>query len=171
MKAIYQTKYGKSEVLQYGELDSPVIKANEMRIKNYASSVNPRDWLIRSGKYQLQILVPSFPLILGSDFAGEIIEIGSKVKGFKSGDNVFGMKNPSQGLATYSEEVVSRANNIALIPKGIFYTQAVGVPLCSLTAWQALVEKTGIKTGMKVLIIGASGGTSFILISLVCKFL
>jgi NADPH:quinone reductase-like Zn-dependent oxidoreductase len=158
MKAIYQTKYGKSDVLQYGEQTSPVLKANEIRIKNYAASVNPRDWMIRSGRYQLQFLVPSFPLILGSDFAGEIIEIGVKVKHFASGDKVFGMKNPSEGLATYAEEVVAPEKNIALIPKGLSYTEAAGVPLCSLTAWQALVQKAGIKKGMTVLIIGASGG-------------
>jgi NADPH:quinone reductase-like Zn-dependent oxidoreductase len=158
MKAVYQTKYGKSDVLQYGEQANPTLKANEIRVKNYASSVNPRDWMIRSGRYQLQFLVPSFPLILGSDFAGEIIEIGSKVKGFKLGDKVFGMKNPSEGLATYSEEVVAPAKNMAIIPKGLSYTEAAGVPLCSVTAWQALVRKADMKKGLKVLIVGASGG-------------
>jgi NADPH:quinone reductase-like Zn-dependent oxidoreductase len=158
MKAVYQTKYGKSDVLQYGEQANPTPKANEIRVKNYASSINPRDWMIRRGRYQLQFLVPSFPLILGSDFAGEIIEIGSKVKGFKLGDKVFGMKNPSEGLATYSEEVVAPTKNMAIIPKGLSYTEAAGVPLCSLTAWQALVGKADMKKGLKVLIVGASGG-------------
>ena len=158
MKAVYQTKYGKSDVLQYGEQSTPKMKANEVRIKNHASSVNPRDWMIRSGRYQLQFLVPSFPLILGSDFAGEVLEVGSKVKTFKPGDKVFGMKNPSEGLATYAEEVSANEKNIALIPNGTSYTQAAGVPLCSLTAWQALVNKAGLKKGMKVLVIGASGG-------------
>jgi NADPH:quinone reductase-like Zn-dependent oxidoreductase len=137
MKAVYQTKYGKSDVLQYGEQISPSLKANEIRIKNYASSVNPRDWMIRSGRYQLQFLVPSFPLILGSDFSGEVLETGAKVKGFKVGDKVFGMKNPSEGLATYAEEVVAPAKTMALIPKGLSYTDVAGVPLCSLTAWHA----------------------------------
>jgi len=158
VKAVYQTKYGKSDVLQYGVQTSPVLKKNEIRIKNHAASVNPRDWMIRSGRYQLQFLVPSFPLILGSDFAGEVLEIGAKVKGFKLGDKVFGMKNPSEGLATYSEEVVAPAKNMALIPQGTSYIEATGVPLCSLTAWQALVKKACIKNGQKVLIIGASGG-------------
>jgi NADPH:quinone reductase-like Zn-dependent oxidoreductase len=80
MKAVYQTKYGKSDVLQYGEQSRPAMKANEVRIKNHASSVNPRDWMIRSGRYQLQFLVPSFPLILGSDFVGEVMKIGASVR-------------------------------------------------------------------------------------------
>jgi len=158
MKAVYQTKYGKSDVLQYGEQVSPVVKENEVRLKNYASSVNPRDWMIRSGRYQLQFLVPKFPLILGSDFAGEVLEIGAKVEGFKPGDKVFGMKNPSEGLATYAEEVVALEKSMALMPKSISYAEAAGVPLCSLTAWQALIQKANMKKGMKVLIIGASGG-------------
>jgi len=158
MKAVYQVKYGKSDVLQYGEQNSPAMKANEVRIKNYASSVNPRDWIIRSGRYQLQFLVPKFPLILGSDFAGEVVEVGAKVSSFKRGDHVFGMKNPSQGLATYADEVVALESSMSLIPEGMSYIEAAGVPLCSLTAWQALVQKAKIKKGNKVLIIGAAGG-------------
>jgi NADPH:quinone reductase-like Zn-dependent oxidoreductase len=158
MKAIYQTEYGKSDVLQYGEQPTPVIKADEVRIKNHASSVNPRDWMIRSGRYQLQFLVPSFPLILGSDFAGEVLEIGSRVMGFKEGDKVFGMKNPSEGLATYAELVTAAEKSITLMPEGSSYIEAAGIPLCALTAWQALVQQGRMKKGMNILIIGASGG-------------
>lgn len=160
MKAIYQNQYGKSDVLQYGEKAAPRarLKPGEIRIKNHASSVNPRDWMIRSGHYQLQFLVPSFPLILGSDFAGEVLEIGSKVDRFNVGDKVFGMKNPSEGLATYCGEVVAPAKNTAFIPEGLSYTEAAGVPLCALTAWQALVVLAGMKEGFKVLVVGASGG-------------
>jgi len=158
MKAVYQTKYGKSEVLQYGEQNTPNIKPDEVLIDNHASSVNPRDWMIRSGRYQLQFLVPSFPLILGSDLAGDVIAVGAKVSGFKVGDRVFGMKNPSEGLASYAEKVAVSERNIALIPEGLSYLDAGGIPLCSLTAWQALVDKAAIKAGMEVMVIGASGG-------------
>jgi len=158
MNAIYQRKYGKSDVLLFGEQPSPILGPRDLRVKNHAASVNPRDWMIRSGRYQLQFLVPSFPLILGSDFAGQVIEVGAKVKGFSVGDRVFGMKNPSEGIATYAEEVVVRANNTAHVPAKLSYTEAAGVPLCALTAWQALVSKAGIKKGMKVLVIGGSGG-------------
>ena len=54
MKAIYQTKYGKSDVLEFGEQISPRLGEGDIRVKNYAASVNPRDWMIRSGRYQLQ---------------------------------------------------------------------------------------------------------------------
>lgn len=158
MKAVYQTSYGKSHVLQYGEQTSPDIKPNEVLVRNYASSVNPRDWLIRSGRYQLQFLVPKFPLILGSDLAGEVIEVGERVRNFKAGDRVFGMKNPSEGLGAYAEHVSVPEDNISLIPDGLSYVEAAGLPLCALTAWQALVDKGHITKGNKVLVIGGSGG-------------
>ncbi len=158
MKAIYQTQTGKSDVLQFGEQDSPRLKANQIRIENHAASVNPRDWMIRSGRYQLQFLVPAYPLILGSDFAGKVVEVGRDVTRFKLGERVFGMKNPYRGLATYAEEVVAAEKNMAHMPKDFSYEQAAGMPLCALTAWQALVNQAQIQAGMKVLVIGASGG-------------
>ncbi len=162
MKAIFQTRYGKSHVLQYGDQSGPAsnvnIKPRQLLIANHAASVNPRDWMIRSGRYQLQFLVPSFPLILGSDFAGVVLSVGAGVKNFKVGDRVFGMKNPSQGLATYAEQVVVNEQSAVRIPDNLSFIDAAGIPLCALTAWQALIKKAKLKSGMKVLIIGASGG-------------
>ncbi len=162
MKAAYQSQYGKSDVLQIGALLAPTVKSHQVLVANHASSINPRDWMIRAGKYQLQFLAPKFPLILGSDLAGVVTQVGSNVSHFKVGDRVYGMKNPSQGLATYAEQVVVNEASLAKIPEQLSFTQAAGVPLCALTAWQALVEKAGLKensaTQKKVLIIGASGG-------------
>lgn len=158
MKAVFQTAYGSSDVLRYGDQKDPDIKPNEVLVRNYASSVNPRDCLIRSGRYQLQFLVPKFPLILGSDLAGEVLKTGRRVKGFKPGDRVFGMKNPFEGLSTYAEQVAVPAANIALIPGHLSYIEAAGVPLCGLTAWQALVGHANLRAGQHVLVVGASGG-------------
>ncbi|MBW0145904.1 NADP-dependent oxidoreductase [Marinobacter arenosus] len=158
MKAVFQTVYGNSDVLRYGDQENPDIKPNQVLVRNYASSVNPRDCLIRSGRYQLQFLVPKFPLILGSDLAGEVLETGRRVKGFKPGDRVFGMKNPMEGLSTYAEQVAVPAANVALIPGHLSYIEAAGVPLCGLTAWQALVGHANLSAGKHVLVVGASGG-------------
>jgi len=158
MKAIFQTKYGKPEVLQVGEQPTPVIGKDEVLIENYATSVNPRDCLIRAGRYQLQFKVPGFPLILGSDCAGVIVKKGSEVTNFNVGDRVYGFKNPSHGLATYAQYVSINKNLIALSPIGMDLENVAGTPLCSLTAWQALVDKAGLKPKQRVLILGASGG-------------
>jgi NADPH:quinone reductase-like Zn-dependent oxidoreductase len=158
MQAIYQQRYGGSEVLTFGELPQPTIKPNQVLIEVHATSVNPRDWLIRSGKYQLQFLVPKFPLVLGSDVAGVVVAVGAKVKNFKQGDHVIALKNPSHGLATYAQYVAVDEYALALKPSIMSFEEAGGLPLCSLTAWQALADIAKLKQGDKVLIIGASGG-------------
>jgi NADPH:quinone reductase-like Zn-dependent oxidoreductase len=155
MQAIYQQRYGGSEVLTFGELPQPTIKPNQVLIEVHATSVNPRDWLIRSGKYQLQFLVPKFPLVLGSDVAGVVVAVGAKVKNFKQGDHVIALKNPSHGLATYAQYVAVDEYALALKPSIMSFEEAGGLPLCSLTAWQALVDIAKLKQGDKVLIIGA----------------
>ena len=168
MRAVYQTRSGKPDVLQLGELPTPDCTDDHILVDNLATSVNPRDCLIRAGRYQLQFLVPKFPLVLGSDCYGRILSTGSKEKGFKAGDLVYGLKNPSHGLGTYADRVVISPDNIALAPKNITAEQAAGVPLCALTAWQALIDHGQLKAkqqkpgqsknSLRVLIIGASGG-------------
>ncbi len=158
MKAIYQKRYGKPDVLTYGEQPQPTLEANQVLVKNYATSVNPRDCLIRAGKYQLQFLVRGFPLILGSDFAGCVVKTGDNVRHFQVGDRVYGMKNPSHGLATYAEYVSVDQQHLSLVPASLDYEHAAAVPLCALTAWQALFDKASMQAGDRILIIGASGG-------------
>ena len=158
MKAIFQKEYGSSDVLKYGDMPQPKIGRQQVLVEVHASSINPRDWLIRAGKYQLQAVVPRFPLVLGSDISGKVVAVGAGVTRFKPGDEVFGMKNPVQGLGAHAE--FAAVNEIALArkPENMDFDAAGGLPLCALTAWQALVDIAGVQPGKRVLIIGASGG-------------
>lgn len=168
MKAVFQTRNGKPDVLQVGDLPAPSGGPRDVLVDNLATSVNPRDCLIRAGRYQLQFLVPKFPLVLGSDCYGRILSTGDETRGFNVGDLVYGLKNPSHGLGTYSNRVSIPAKNLALAPNNISAVQAAGVPLCSLTAWQALIDHGQLTLNRlqpaqenrkkRVLIIGASGG-------------
>ena len=164
MQAVFQTQSGKPDVLQLGELPTPTCGPKDVLVSNLATSVNPRDCLIRAGRYQLQFLVPKFPLVLGSDCYGRVLSTGDQVSDFNIGDLVYGLKNPSHGLGTYSDHVVIPAKNVAHAADNISIEQAAGVPLCALTAWQALVEQGGLATEApitspkRVLVIGASGG-------------
>ena len=158
MKAIYQTQYGSTDALICGELPEPEITARQVLVENHAASINPRDWLIRSGKYQMQFAVPKFPLILGSDFSGVVVKVGSQVKTIKEGDSVYGMKNPKDGLGSYAQFVAVNEKSVDIKPSIISYQQAAATPLCGLTAWQALVNIAKIKAGQRVLVVGASGG-------------
>lgn len=158
MKAIFQNEYGGSDVLTYGELPEPKIGRQQVLVEVYDSSINPRDWLIRAGKYQLQFIVPAFPLVLGSDISGKVVAVGAGVTRFKPGDEVFGLKNPAHGLGAHAEFAAVNEAALTCKPENMDFEAAGGLPLCALTAWQALVDIAGIQSGKRVLIIGASGG-------------
>lgn len=158
MRAVCIEKLGSPEVLKVCEFPRPTPKANEVLVRVRASSVNPRDTLIRSGRYQLQFLLPKRPLVLGSDIAGVIEAVGERVRGFKIGDQVMAMKNPTEGHGGYAEYVTVRATSLAPKPSERSFNEAAGLPLCGLTALQALRKPGRLRSGEDVLVIGASGG-------------
>lgn len=158
MKAVYIERYGSTDVLIYGERPRPAPKPDEILIEVHAASVNPRDWLIRSGRYQMRWLLPPFPLILGSDVAGVVVEVGEKVERFEPGDKVYAMVPTSRGFGAYAEYAAVADPAATWMPQNMSFEQAAGVPLAGLTAYQALCENGDIGPGHNVLVIGASGG-------------
>jgi NADPH:quinone reductase-like Zn-dependent oxidoreductase len=156
MKAVQIHRYGAPEELKYEDAPDPVIKEDEVLVKVYASGVNPIDWKVRKG-YLKQWLPHSFPLILGWDLSGVVEQVGSNVKNFKKGDEVYGRPDPSRN-GTYAEYIAVRASELAFKPTTLNHTEAAAVPLAGLTAWQGLMHEGELKPGQKVLINGASGG-------------
>ncbi|MFM2060435.1 MAG: hypothetical protein RLZZ507_105 [Cyanobacteriota bacterium] len=155
MKAVVIRRYGDAEVLQYEEVEQPKIKPDQLLVKVHASSVNPIDWKTRKG--MLSILTGNnFPLILGFDVAGEVVEVGSQVTRFKVGDAIYGSTSFPGGA--YAEFAAIPENLAAPKPNNLTYEEAATVPLAALTALQALRDLGNIKSGQKVLINGASGG-------------
>ncbi|AFY77974.1 Zn-dependent oxidoreductase, NADPH:quinone reductase [Pleurocapsa sp. PCC 7327] len=156
MKAIIINRYGSADVLQYADVEKPSLKSDRLLIKIYASSVNPIDWKIRQG--MLQFLTGyKFPLILGFDVSGEVVEVGDRVTKFKPGDAVYAYLGSIPGGA-YAEYVAVAEQFVCLKPNNITHEQAAAVPLAATTALQALRDAGEIKRGQKVLINGASGG-------------
>ncbi|MBD2385239.1 NAD(P)-dependent alcohol dehydrogenase [Cylindrospermum sp. FACHB-282] len=155
MKAVVIRKYGSAEVLQYEDVEPPKIKSNQLLVKVHASSVNPIDWKIRKGMFSL-ITGSTFPKILGFDLAGEVVQVGSQVTRFKSGDAIYG----STGLpgGAYAEYAAIAENLVALKPSNLTYEEAAAVPGGALTALQSLRDQGQIKSGQLVLINGAAGG-------------
>ena len=156
MKAIRIHEFGGPEVLKLEEVPRPIPAAGEVLIKVFATSVNPVDWKIREGQRKEKFPV-NFPLIPGWDVSGEIEEVGSDVKNFRKGDEVYSRPDPTKN-GTYAEYVVVKANQVALKPKSIDHEQAAAVPLAGLTAWQGLFDYGQLQQGQKVLIHAASGG-------------
>nr|WP_315224674.1 NADP-dependent oxidoreductase [uncultured Flavobacterium sp.] len=168
MKAITLKSPGGVEELNYTELETPKINAEEVLIKVKAISINPVDVKTRAGKGIYGRIKTESPLILGWDIAGTVEETKSDL--FRVGDEVFGMVNfPGHGKA-YAEYVAAPANQLALKPNTISFENAAATTLVALTAWQALVTNANVKKGEKVLIHAAAGGVGHIAIQ-IAKYL
>jgi NADPH:quinone reductase-like Zn-dependent oxidoreductase len=156
MKAIRIHEFGGPEVLKLEEVPRPEPGADEVLIKVFATSVNPVDWKIRKGQRK-EKFPTKFPLIPGWDVSGEIEEVGSDIKIFRKGDEVYSRPDLTKN-GTYAEYVVVKADLVGLKPKSIDHEKAAAVPLAGLTAWQGLFDHGGLQAGQKVLIHAASGG-------------
>jgi len=156
MKAVRIHEFGGPEVLKIEDIPVPKPNADELLVKVYATSVNPVDWKIREGMRKDKFPSP-LPLTLGWDLAGVVAEVGSDVKNFKKGDEIYARPDPTRN-GTYAEYIVVRASEVALKPKTLSFTEAAAVPLAGLTAWQGLFKYGWLQEGQRVLIHAASGG-------------
>lgn len=156
MKAVVIEQYGDKENLKELEVKKPDINENQVLVEMHATSVNPIDWKIREG--YLKDMIPfKFPIILGWDAAGVIVEKGAKVKEFNVGDKVFA-RPATTDHGTYAEYAAVDENLLAKMPNNLSFEEAASIPLTTETAWQCLVDKGDLKSGQKVLIHAGAGG-------------
>ena len=158
MKAIINAGTPLNPCLEVAERPMPELSPNDVLVKVYASSVNPKDWKLNLNMSRIHALrsTGSRPALFGDDMAGVVVEVGSAVTQFKPGDAVYGMdmRLRTAALAEYARIATKR---IALKPKSLSFEEAAGVPLAALTALQGL-RKGHAKKGSRVFITGASGG-------------
>ena len=156
MKAFILDRYGRGQPLRFGELPQPEIGDTDVLVEIHAASVNPIDNKIRAGEFKL-ILPFKLPVALGSDLAGVVVKVGSKVTAFKPGDEVYSHPDASV-VGTFAEYIAVAEADLAHKPASLSMEEAASVPLVALTAWQALFERAGVKAGDKVFIQAGSGG-------------
>lgn len=156
MKAIAIREWGTPQELKQIELENPIPKADQILIKVFASGINPVDWKQRKGNHKY-ILGAPFPIVLGYDVCGEVVEVGQLITAFKPGDIVFGDLDNTYGGAL-AELALGHENCFAIKPNNISIEEASAVTLAGLTALQALRNKGKIKPDSTVVINGASGG-------------
>ncbi len=161
MKAIVFPAYGGPEVLRYEEIDTPVPRDNEVRIRVHAASVNAGDWhLLRADPFLVRLAFGLFKPkvnILGADLAGTVESVGQKVTQFAPGDAVFGDISP-RGFGAFAEYACAPESLIAIKPENLSFSEAAAVPAAGVTALQALRDSGRIRPGENVLVNGASGG-------------
>ncbi len=156
MKAVLIRQFGLPAVMKIEEVERPTVSGDQVLVRVYYTSVNPVDWKIRNGSLRL-LTGSKFPMRLGFDVAGEVVETGPAAAKLKKGDRVFGMLD-FRHTGAYAEYVCVREKNLALLPENLDFREAAAVPLAGLTAYQALHYKGKLESGKAVLINGASGG-------------
>ncbi|MCW0194814.1 MAG: NADP-dependent oxidoreductase [Rhodococcus sp.] len=162
MRALTFTGYKRP--LQETTAPEPAVGDHDVLVKVQAAGLNQLDEKIRTGEFK-QLLHYSFPLTLGHDMAGTVIQIGALVRQFSIGDEVYA--RPRDGrIGTFAERISVHEDDVALRPTSINIVEAGSLPLVALTAWQALVERANVQPGQKVLIHAGAGGVGSIAIQL-----
>jgi NADPH:quinone reductase-like Zn-dependent oxidoreductase len=161
MKAVYVRQWGGSDAAVIEDTAIPQPGAGELLVRVRATSINPVDWKIREGYLQEYL---SLPLLLGSDFAGDVEALGEGVTGIPIGRSVYGMKGLRGGA--YAEYTTVPANEIAPKPASLSYAEAASVPHAAVTAWNALYEAANIQAAQRVLIHAAAGGVGHFAVQL-----
>lgn len=164
MKAFIVDRYKKKGALRLGEMPEPALRDDDVLIEIYAAGLNPLDSKLRDGAFK-PLLPYRPPFILGHDLAGIVVRIGAKVRHFQPGDEVYA--RPRDGrIGAFAEFIAVNEADLALKPKNLTMEEAASIPLVGLTAWQALVERAGLRKGQKVLIHAGSGGVGTFAIQL-----
>ncbi len=164
MKAIRIHAYGDTSQMQCEEVPVPACGPNDVLVRVVAAGINPIDWKIRAGAMAGQLPKP-FPITLGHDAAGIVVEAGSATSGFKAGDEVFFYADFMHG-GTYAEYVAVEAAQVALKPRTVPFAAAAALPTPGQAAWTALVETAQVASGMRVLVHGGAGALGSIAVQL-----
>ncbi len=164
MKAFILERYGSAGHVRLGDRPEPEVREDDVLIQVHAAGVNLLDSKIRNGEFK-RILPYGFPLILGHDVAGVVARVGSRVRRFKPGDEVYA--RPADGrIGAFAELIAIKEDDVAIKPKTLTMEEAASIPLVGLTAWQALIEAAHLKNRQKVLIHAGSGGVGTFAIQL-----
>jgi NADPH:quinone reductase-like Zn-dependent oxidoreductase len=156
MKALTFQRYGKSPGIGFTEVPRPVPKPDELLVRVHAAGLNPIDNMIPTGIFK-PVLKFKLPATLGSDLAGVVLEVGSRVTRFKPGDAVFASVF-DLGTGVIAEFAVVPERAAARKPANLDFVQAASIPMVGLTSWQALKERVQLLAGQKVFIPAGSGG-------------
>lgn len=152
MKAITFDDFGTADVLQLTDVPEPVLRPDDLLVRNRAVGVNRADLNQRRGAYGRADFGDS--TLMGLEIAGEVIAMGANVAGFALGDRVMGIV----GGGAYAEIARIDHRMAVQVPPGLDDVQAAAVPEVFVTAHEALVHLGRLEAGERVLIHAAAGG-------------
>jgi NADPH:quinone reductase-like Zn-dependent oxidoreductase len=163
VKAFVVEHYGK-DGLRAADVPEPEVGDGDVLVKVSAAGINPLDTMVRSGEFK-RLLKYQTPFVLGHDVAGVVTRVGSAVRDFQVGDEVYARPRDLR-IGTFAQYIAVDQNDLAPKPDSLTLHEAAAVPLVSLAAWQALVDRAHVKPGQKVLVHAGSGGLGSTVIQL-----
>jgi NADPH:quinone reductase-like Zn-dependent oxidoreductase len=157
MKAILRHTYGSADVLEFGDVDQPVIKPGEVLVRVRAAGVDRGVWHVMTGlpylgRLAFGLRTPRNP-VLGMDVSGVVETVGEEVTALRAGDEVFGTCP-----GAFAEYAAVREDRCVPKPAGLTFEQAAALPTSAVTALQAVRNQGRVQPGQRVLVIGAGGG-------------
>lgn len=169
MRAAEYDRYGPAGELRTRTVARPQADYGCALVRIHASSVNPIDTIVRSGKLRLRT-GKQFPKRTGIDFAGEVVELGSEESDFEVGDRVWGVMPLSiergVGQGSAADFVTIETTRISLSPKSLDAIEAASVSSVGAVAIIALRDKAGLRPGERLLVRGAAGGVGCMAVQL-----
>src|SRR3954454_24625172 len=157
MKAIVQDRFGSADVLEFREVPGPDIGDDEMLVRVRAAGCGPDVWHIMAGKPNFVRAIPEVCRAVraarGRDVAGVVEGGRAGAAAFAPGDEVYGVVEGS-----FAELAAGSPSKLAHKPSPLTFEEAAAVPISASTALQALRDVGEVRSGQRVLIIGAGGG-------------
>ena len=164
-QALYH-KYGNVDVIKIEETAIPKPSKNEVLVKVIAAALNPKDIMMRKGKFK-NLAFSKFPQSIGYDFAGVIADVNQS--SFQKNEQVFGMVNGFDGKCC-AEYLTVNVNELYKMPENTSFEDIAGVPLAAQTALQSIRDLGKLQNGQKICINGASGGVGTLAIQIAKDF-
>jgi NADPH2:quinone reductase len=159
MRAMMSETIGGPESLKMMELPSKPVGKGQVRVAVHAAGVNFPDTLIIQDKYQFK---PPRPFAPGHEVAGDVVEVGEGVTGYKVGDRVIG----AIGSGGYATEAVIDKGQLLPMPGNMSYEDGAAFTMTYGTSYYALKQRSSMKPGETLLVTGASGGVGLTAVEL-----
>ena len=169
MRAMTMSGAGGPDVLSMSEIDRPVRISSEVLVKVVAAGVNPIDAKTRSGRGPFAAIA-GFPVVLGNDFSGVVVEAPYAAHPLQPGTEVYGMCVVPRMSGAYAEYLTVSELSVIRKPAALSHVEAAGVPLAALAAWGMVVDIAKAHEGQRMLIHAGAGGVGHFAVQFAAYF-